>query len=203
MIELQHQLQAPPSLDQYIQDHPNPTPKDFDSKDFIPIKHEVKAQLHKEQDGLCVYCESPLEPDTGQVEHIKPKGGPSARPDLCFTYTNYAHSCINNNTCGQSKGDRTLPIEPSVGCNDRWTLDTTNGRIVPRIGMDKGERHAVEMTRDMLGLNRDTALVSDRLKWIENATTAFREMPHSYLEFLQSAPYRHILKTLQNAPLPP
>lgn len=192
MVELQHRAIPTPALTQYIAAHPGIGVQVFDSQTFRPIKTAVKADLSADQNGLCVYCEKHLAAAAGQVEHIKPKGGPNAHPHLCFAYTNYAHSCINNQTCGQSKGDRLLPIEPGPGCNTEWEL-STDGSIQPAAGLTRARRHAVKQTRDILGLNRDTSLVSDRQKWLSNVMTILVQAPADLPLFLQSAPYRHIL----------
>jgi uncharacterized protein (TIGR02646 family) len=192
MVELQHRAIPTPALTQYITTYPGIGVHDFDSRTFQPIKAVVKADLNADQGGLCVYCESHLAEGAGQVEHIKPKGGPNAHPYLCFTYTNYAHSCINNKTCGQSKGGRLLPIEPGPGCNTEWGL-STDGSIQPVSGLTATRRHVVVQTRDMLGLNRDANLVSDRQKWLSNVIKILEQSPADLPSFLQTAPYRFML----------
>lgn len=194
MLELQHRVQPPAALQTYLATHPNPTTADFDSPAFKPVKQTVKAALHQDQAGLCVYCERPLAADKGQVEHIKPKGGPNAHPHLCFTYKNYAHSCINNQTCGQKKKHGLLPIEPGPHCNAEWTV-STSGTIEPLAGLTRARSHAVRKTRDMLGLNADTALVEDRKSWLRKLLVIEQEIPGSAIDFLSTSPFRHILAT--------
>lgn len=194
MVELQHRAIPTAALTHYVATHPGIGVEDFESSTFQLVKTAVKADLNADQNGLCVYCESHLAASEGQVEHIKPKGGPNAHPHLCFTYTNYAHSCINNQTCGQSKAGGLLPIEPAPGCNKEWVL-STDGSIQPAADLTRSRRHAVKQTRDMLGLNRDTGLVSDRQRWLSNAIEILNQIPADLPLFLQSAPYRHILAT--------
>ena len=130
----------------YIFLNPNPIISDFDKdKEFNKIKPFIKAQLHKEQNGLCVYCERKLTKDEGQIEHIKPKKGKYAYPHLCFQYSNYAHGCINPKTCGQKKRDLLLPIEPKIGCNNKFSL-STDGFIIPRENLSKKERNILDNT---------------------------------------------------------
>lgn len=195
MVELQHTLPAPAALAQFCALNPNATPADFDGLAFSTVKAAVKAALHQEQGGLCVYCEQMLAATAGQVEHIKPKGGPNAQPALCFTYTNYAHSCIKPKTCGQKKKSGLLPIEPGLGCNDAWTL-STDGTIEPVSGLTRARRHEVRQTRDMLGLNADSDLVIERQKWLQQVLTILQQAPDEVNDFLKSAPYRHILATV-------
>ena len=194
MVELQHRAIPTLALTQFVTSNPAITVPDFDSQVFHPVKTIVKADLNADQGGLCVYCEKKLSADTGQVEHIKPKGGPNAYKHLCFTYTNYAHSCINPKTCGQKKKNGLLPIEPGIGCNVNWTL-STDGTIEPIVGLTRQHKHAVIQTRDMLGLNKDSNLVDERQRWLKSALAILQQTPHDIQLFLQQVPYRHILAT--------
>jgi uncharacterized protein (TIGR02646 family) len=192
MIELQHRTIPTPALTQFVAAHPNATAVDFNNSAFQPVKTTVKADLNADQSGLCVYCESPLAASSGQVEHIKPKGGLNAYPQLCFSYTNYAHSCINAKTCGQKKKDGLLPIEPGPGCNSDWSL-ATGGTIEPIASLNRNRCHQVKQTRDMLGLNKDSNLVAERKRWLASAIAILQQSPADLPQFLQIAPYRHIL----------
>ena len=193
MIELQHRAIPTPALTQYLNDNPAAIVADFDGQLFAPVKRLVKADLHQDQGGLCVYCEQQLKADEGQVEHIKPKAGANAHPHLCFDYHNYAHSCINNQTCGQSKGNGLLPIEPGPGCNQQWAIAGSNGRIEPLPTLTKRQRHPVVQTRDMLGLNKDPNLVNERKKWFAQAIAMLQTAPDDIDQFLQSAPFRALI----------
>jgi uncharacterized protein (TIGR02646 family) len=195
MVELQHLLPPPVALAQFCALNPNATPDDFDSLAFRPVKTAVKVALHQEQGGLCVYCEQTLAATDGQVEHIKPKGGPNGQPALCFTYTNHAYSCINPKTCGQKKQSGLLPIEPGPGCNSEWTL-STDGTVEPIAGLTRARNHAVRQTRDMLGLNADANLVIERERWLKQVLNILQQAPNDIQIFLQQAPYRHILATV-------
>lgn len=195
MVELQHRASPTPALTAFNAANPGAAVADFNSAAFQPVKRAVKADLNQDQEGLCVYCESFLAASDGQVEHIKPKAGSQARPDLCFTYTNYAHSCINPKTCGQKKKDGLLPIEPSPRCNADWTL-STDGTIEPLARLTRKQRHPVCQTRDMLGLNADSNLVDERKRWLAYAITALQRDPGRIHTLLQTVPFRHILATV-------
>ncbi|AVS60766.1 TIGR02646 family protein [Paracidovorax avenae] len=195
MVELQHRATPTAALIAFVAATPSATAADFDSLAFQPVKAAVKADLNEDQGGLCVYCESALSAQAGQVEHIKPKAGINAHPHLCFAYTNYAHSCINHKTCGQKKKNGLLPIEPGPGCNTQWVL-STDGTIEPRVGLTRKQRHPVMQTRDMLGLNVDSNLVDERRRWLLNSIAVLQQSPEGIQAFLQQAPYRHILATV-------
>lgn len=192
MVELQHRAIDPAELIAFRATCPTATPADFDSLAFRPSKLACKAALNEDQGGLCAYCEKPLAPSDGQVDHIKPKSGTNAHPHLCFTYSNYAHSCINPKTCGQKKKSGLLPVEPAPGCNDEWQL-STDGSIQPLSGLTRARQHEVRQTRDMLGLNNDSNLVVEREKWLVRAIEILHQDPSDLPLFLQGAPYRYIL----------
>ena len=197
MVELQHRQDEPPELAAFLAAHPDPAVSDFDSLAFAPAKRAVKAALNQDQGGLCVYCERELAPNAGQIDHIKPKAGGHANPGLCFSYRNYAHSCIHPKTCGQQKGDRLLPIEPGPDCNRQWAL-SLDGRIKPVefAGQTRQQRHQVRQACDMLGLNADTTLVAERKHWYRQAYAILMTEPQALDDFLLAAPYRHILVTV-------
>lgn len=194
MIPLQHRATPTPALTQFNTANPNAQVADFDSLVFRPVKDAVKADLNADQGGLCVYCEISLAPNVGQVEHIKPKAGANGHPQLCFTYSNYAHSCINPKTCGQKKKNGLLPIEPGPGCNAEWVL-STDGTIEPIPNLNRHRKHAVTQTRDMLGLNKDSNLVDERQRWLKSTLEVLQNAPQDIHLFLQTIPYRHIIAT--------
>lgn len=194
MVELQHRAVPTPALTAFNVANPAAVVADFNGPAFQSVKAAVKADLNQDQGGLCVYCEKQLAINDGQVEHIKPKAGPNAHPQLCFSYTNYAHSCINPKTCGQKKGHGLLPIEPGPGCNAEWAL-STDGTIEPMASLTRQRKHAVVQTRDMLGLNKDSDLVDERKRWLLNAITVLQQAPADLPAFIQTAPYRYMLAT--------
>lgn len=194
MVELQHRMNGVPALHTYTAGHPQASVLEWESATFQTVKRQVKRALNEDQQGLCAYCERKLSPSEGQIDHIKPKSGPNAHPALCFIYTNYAQSCINNKTCGQKKGHGLLPIEPGPGCNQWWSL-STDGTVEPIAGLTRKQKHEITQTRDMLGLNKDSALVDDRQKWFNSALEVLRTSPNDLTDFLNSSPFRHILAT--------
>lgn len=191
MVELQHSIPEPQELSQFIKSHTNIGLADWGSLQFQPIKQTIKAALNRDQVGLCGYCETKLSPSDGQIDHIKPK---AKNPSLCFSYSNFVQSCINPKTCGQKKKEGLLPIEPGPGCNVEWTL-STDGTIEPVVGLSKSRRHAVNQTRDMLGLNKDSNLVDERKRWLDSAISILKISPDDISDFLHSAPYRYIIVT--------
>lgn len=194
MIELIHNPHVPPALQAFVAANPGFLPAHFDSAAFQPVKRQVKASLHTDQGGLCVYCETNLAADGGQIDHIKPKNGAYAHLHLTFTYSNYAHSCINEKTCGQKKKAGLLPIEPGLGCNLEFSL-TVDGQLEPMPELSRQRKHAVRQTRDMLGL-QNAALVRQRQQWIDAVIELMKHEPAQVPAFLADKPFRHILRRL-------
>ena len=195
MVELQHCVGGIPALTAFVLGHPDAGAADWDSQAFQPVKQRIKQTLNSDQQGLCVYCERELSATDGQIDHIKPKAGPHAHPRLCFNYTNHAHSCINNKTCGQKKKHGLLPIEPGLGCNCKWVI-STGGTIEPVAGLTRRQKHDVTQTRDMLGLNADPSLIDNRQKWLKSTLEVLKSSPQDTAAFLNNSPFRHILATV-------
>ncbi|WP_434696683.1 TIGR02646 family protein [Pseudomonas sp. Z1-14] len=197
MIELTH-IPVPAAAERALLDYatavPGAGPDDFDTLAFHPYKKIVKACLHTAQEGLCAYCETPLDADKGQVEHIKPKGGASAHPHLTFEYTNYAHGCINPKTCGQNKGAEILPIEPRVGCNSFFSI-STDGSLSPTPTLLDADKQRVRETIRILGLQHPP-LVLERKKMVAAVLEVKSKMPALVPLFLSTKNFRHILKRL-------
>jgi uncharacterized protein (TIGR02646 family) len=195
VVELHHRSGGVTILQAFLANHPRAQISDWDSQTFQPVKRQVKQALHEDQQGLCIYCERKIDATDGQIDHIKPKSGPHADPYLCFIYTNHAHSCINNKTCGQKKKHGLLPIEPGPGCNRQWTL-STDGAVEPVAGLTRHQKHGVTQTRGMLGLNADARLVDERQKWLTSSIEVLKASPEDITAFLQDSPFRHILATV-------
>jgi uncharacterized protein (TIGR02646 family) len=197
MVELKHRATAPPILTDFLASHPNLQVEDFNSLPFQTVKKAVKAALHEDQAGLCVYCERLLDSAQGQVEHILPKAGKNARPALAFTYTNLAHGCNNTCTCGQKKGNGLLPITPGPGCNSRFML-STNGVITPLPDLSRKEHHLVLQTLKMLGLaeGQSPVLEEERKKWLDVLLHIYQQYPDQAEAFMVDKPFRYIFRRL-------
>lgn len=197
MIPLVHD-EPPIELEEFLRDNPTPKVEDFDSMKFSNVKSKVRDKLGLLQDGRCVYCEKRVK--DFQIDHIKPKGGPNRHPDLCFTYKNYANSCIQNvekarRTCGQNKGNNLLPIEPtSQSCNDFFALNT-DGEIYPKTGLTRREKHPVKQTIDILGLNK-AHLILERKRKIQNILMLLKTNAKAAKAFRDQGDFIHIMKRL-------
>ena len=195
MVELEHRSTEPVEMTDFKAHYSPLSVDDFNGQTFNTIKPAIRQALSEDQYGLCVYCERKLDSRSGQIDHIRPKAGKNAHPELCFTYTNYAYGCITNDTCGQKKKNGLLPIEPAPDCNRRWFLET-NGALEPVIGQTRQEVHEVTQTRDMLGLNRNETLVRDRKKQVARAIEIAKSHPERLAAFIEQSPFRFLLSTV-------
>lgn len=198
MVELQRREPEPPDLVGWRINHPNDLTAEFNSVEFRPTKNAVKRLLNEDQGGLCAYCELPLDPTAGQIDHVIPKGGPHGRPDLALHYDNWVHSCIDNKHCGQKRGDSLLPITPAPQCNSDFVL-TSDGFLDARETRTRQQRHAVRSCRDMLGLNHP-ALKLLRGTAVKNLQMILRMYPNEAEIYLGSQPFRYILRHYLKGP---
>lgn len=69
-----------------------------------PCHVTVDADLRREQQGLCCYCESEVADNEGHIEHMEPRGRDQSR---IYDYTNMAISCDGGTVehCGRYKDD--------------------------------------------------------------------------------------------------
>ncbi len=186
MIELEHILDEPAELKKYREQYPNDS---WDDDKFKPIKQIIRHQLNLEQQEICVYCEDYLDKDQGHIEHIKSK---TLNQPLKFVYQNLAHSCNSTEHCGHKKQRKVLPIEPRLGCNENFFLQSIDGRLNASNGLLPEKSADAEKTIDILQLNVP-ALAWKRKGYI--STILALEL-HDALELLQTSPFRFILSTL-------
>ncbi|HGI9438983.1 TPA: HNH endonuclease, partial [Vibrio cholerae] len=102
-------------------------------------------------------------------------------------------------TCGQKKKDNILFIEPtSPSCNSHFSLDT-DGFINPRGFKNRKEKHSIQTTIDMLGLNKPH-LQLERKKQIERLIYILKATKHNRHEltnkFIKSGNFKYILREL-------
>ena len=92
---------TPEFLVSYVKKNPTAT---YDSESFKPLHRVLRAELVKEQKGLCAYCCSKITIEDSHNEHIEPrnmKDGTYSRRSL--DYSNIVASCNCAGTCGDHK----------------------------------------------------------------------------------------------------
>lgn len=187
MIELGHQLPEPPELARHRASNPSGS---WDADNFRPVRPIVRRQLHLEQYGLCVYCETELGEDEGHIEHVTPKG---LNPALTFVYNNLAHSCQGPDHCGHHKKRQVLPILPGPGCNRFFSVMILDGRIVASAKLSSNEEsQRADETVRILGLNCPS------LSWQRKnyAAVIVHLPPEDRSEFIATIPFRWVLTAL-------
>ncbi|HKV10831.1 MAG TPA: retron system putative HNH endonuclease [Thermoanaerobaculia bacterium] len=91
---------------------------DHDVKDHVYRHLSVKTALEELFHRKCAYCETPLGEVDWQVEHFRPKGAVTERPDhpgyywLAYEWSNLYPSCA---PCNQSRKDLPLWGDPETG----------------------------------------------------------------------------------------
>ncbi|HNV71221.1 MAG TPA: TIGR02646 family protein [Candidatus Ozemobacteraceae bacterium] len=185
MVELEH-THEPAELKRFRNGNPSAT---WNSEDFNQVRTIIREQLHHEQDGLCVYCECKIDSNVGHIDHIKPR---ASHPQLAFIFENMAVSCSARDHCGHIKADKTLPIEPTVGCNQFFSLAASTGLLFPAPEQPAGDQEAARQTINILGLNHSPALVRYRLQFLN--TLRGLPNPEDRQEFLSTSPFRWSLK---------
>lgn len=181
MVELKRHRSEPASLAARRATHPNEPWDALSGND----KAELRHQLNLEQEGLCIYCESPLGRDDGHVEHIRSK---TLNPPLTFIYDNLAHSCNGPSHCGHYKKRQVLPIEPRAGANRHFALSEITGELSPAIGLSTHDTQRAKDTLRILGLNNSPGLNRQRQQYaaVVRALSTAAEIG----EFLKTSPFR-------------
>ena len=79
--------------------------QDYDSEEFAVNRPRLKADLIKEQKGLCAYCCARITEAKSHNEHIEPRHPGSYESKRSLDYMNIVASCDNPKTCGKKKGN--------------------------------------------------------------------------------------------------
>ncbi|MEN8217376.1 MAG: retron system putative HNH endonuclease [Pseudomonadota bacterium] len=140
-------------------------PKKYQSKDWKKLNPLPKKALHeallREQGYICCYCERAITKNNSHIEHLVPKKGPNAEPNLTFEYQNLLSSCDGNASdrcglthCGIRKDDwfdATLMVSPlDKDCANSFYY-TMTGKILPTDVPEK--QKAAEETINRCNLN--------------------------------------------------
>jgi uncharacterized protein (TIGR02646 family) len=190
VVELSHILPEPASLAAHRSKHPNGP---WNTLPDSPEKAELRQQLNTEQDGLCIYCESALDPNDGHVEHIIAR---AANASLTFDYKNLAHCCSSRTHCGHAKDSLALPIEPRPGCSDFFQLSFLTGYLFADRQLGPTDNQRAQVSLDVLGLNREPGLVRRRQQEAETVCALARNSHNDVDDYLRTAPFRWSLRRL-------
>ncbi|WP_336018494.1 retron system putative HNH endonuclease [Fusobacterium polymorphum] len=137
--------------------------KDFTSESEIK-KLLKEALLEEQENSCCPYCETEINLNDSQIEHIKPK---DKFPELLIDYKNLIICCLENKRCGNSKANKwdELFIDPvTENPEDYFKYDIKTGKIIS-IFKDGEKYEKAEYTIDLLNLN-DNRLCNIRRKYI-------------------------------------
>lgn len=190
MVELAHHLTEPASLHVHRALDPQGS---WESLPHVPEKRDLRHQLNTEQEGLCIYCEDQLSPDTGHIDHIVPRSHNRA---LTFVYSNLAHSCGNRGRCGDAKDNKLLPIEPRPGCSAYFEVSVTTGRLAPNRRETKADQDRAKTTLELLGLNRDPGLARQRQQHALTVVKLAQQAPADAQAYIANVPFRWSLRSV-------
>ncbi len=123
---------------------------------LLPITH-----------NKCAYCESVLGGGARfEVEHYDTK---ASQPDLSFEWTNLFPTCGLCNGFKGGKAHNGALLKPDIDDGElHFWLNTANGEIQPRTGLDRNGKIRAEATIKLCGLNRGV-LCHDRRKQYRSA----------------------------------
>jgi len=128
---------------------------DFD--DYAKAKPELISRLG----SYCSYCERRIETNLA-VEHILPKKGPNAHPQLIGRWENFLLACVN---CNATKGDKSVVLAEAM-LPDRdntfvvYTY-TEDGKVSVAPGLVGPMAAAASATLSLVGLNKRMSSVTD------------------------------------------
>ncbi|MCH3918838.1 MAG: hypothetical protein LKE40_15520 [Spirochaetia bacterium] len=121
----------------------------------------MKANLCKEQHGLCAYCMrrvscNEVEDPCGTIEHYIPQSCPQGQSlqldwnNLLFVCNGHAQGPLGETTCDKHKGDSRLSFDPQKqSCIDTLSY-TRRGKI------ESTDSHYNKELNDILNLNNKT-----------------------------------------------
>lgn len=85
------------------------------------VKTPLRAELEKEQKGVCCYCCKSISGSHTTIEHLKSRNN---YPSECFNYDNLLLSCTTKKQCDKAKKDADLELTPlMVECDTEIKLN--------------------------------------------------------------------------------
>ena len=111
--------------------------------------------------SFCSYCERPIATNLA-VEHIQPKKGPHAHPNLVGRWQNFLLACVN---CNATKGDKNVVLA-DVMLPDRDNTFiiyayTQDGKVAVAPGLNANVATAATSTLSLVGLDKAVSRVTD------------------------------------------
>jgi uncharacterized protein (TIGR02646 family) len=158
--------QRPPCLSKF--DHSQHCWDDVNSHD----RGEIRKALVSMQGERCAYCESPLFPGDGHIEHFRRKNKEHF-PELTFVWENLFLSCDSRTNCGHFKDRRQAPryraddlVKPDHDDPETFFYFSATGDVRVKAGADSASTTRALETIRVLGLNHP-ALVHQRRKAVD------------------------------------
>lgn len=230
-----HKLERPQApnayttrITQFLKDYPPATGKPTETERWEAWKNEcqdaytaVINSLHKNQFGLCAFCEVTLSDTNRQIEHFMPKSLTTASHDWTMDFSNYTLACKGN----ENKHTKWYSANPSHKANmccghKKDNIDPT-GRICnpyelppyPVVKADYRDEglwfvpdveacqkagispELVASTLELLGLNCPNLLRRRKEAWdevLKDMSDVFSQQPENQQQALQEVAENHI-----------
>lgn len=146
------------------------------------IKRKLKEYMFENEQGYnCPYCESIINLDNSQIEHVMPK---DKFPRALSEYSNYLVGCVNRKTCGQYKGSKWNEnfINPTLEDPKEYlTYDLMTGKIIP-VEKEGIKYDKARITIELLNLNEKRLCEMRKTFILENRYSI------KYLDYYQEFP---------------
>ncbi len=153
------------------------SPRESDYSDYKDAKTELVSRIssgwinEKHVASYCSYCERKIDTNLA-VEHIEPKNGKFAKPNLIGRWSNFLLACVN---CNSTKGAKKVDLK-NIFLPDR---DNTfiafeyleDGSVIPNKSLSSKDTAIANKTLTLLGLDktlretydaRDNLIAQDR-----------------------------------------
>ena len=109
----------------------------------------------------CSYCERCIQTNLA-VEHIEPKKGSFAKPELENEWSNFLLACVN---CNSTKGSKEINFNsiylPDRDNTFRAIEYKSDGTLEPGSNLQEAEKQIAKNTINLLGLNNSIAVEND------------------------------------------
>ncbi len=144
---------------EFLKSVSQPTSKQWKGKEYW---RRVLPDMRSDYNSICAYCALWIPYGTGRhsIDHFIPK---SVEPSLAYEWSNFRYVSARFNS---RKGTRSI-LDP-FQLNEGWfILNFFTFLIKPNPTLTAGQQKLVRDTIDVLKLNIDEDLVTERQTWIE------------------------------------
>ncbi|MCI5147249.1 MAG: hypothetical protein D3923_17410 [Candidatus Electrothrix sp. AR3] len=168
--DFSEQVEIPGS--RFLKQIAKPTSKQWQGKEYW---QRVLPEMRKAYKGICAYSASWIPHATGShsIDHFHPK---SQFPELAYVWDNYRYASARFNS---RKGTHII-VDPCTLLPGWFILDFKTFFVKPNPELSSKQRQPLGETIELLKLNKDDDLVSERQAWY--VEYCHQEIPFSHLQ---------------------